>query len=88
MDDVRGPKHHINPPAQRDYPKVAAAVSPSPPARARRDEADGGGEDTLVTELGRARLVHLQEMEWREEESTGAGDEGETSGQLGPLENG
>lgn len=37
MDDVRGPKHHINPPAQRDYPKVAVAVSPSPPARARRE---------------------------------------------------
>lgn len=87
MDDVPGPKHHINPAAQRDFPKVAAAVSPSPPARARRDEADGGEEDTLVTEPGRARLVHLQEMEWREEESTGARDEGETSGQLGPLEN-
>lgn len=38
-------------------------------------------------EPGRAGLVHLQEMEWREEESTGARDEGETSGQLGPLEN-
>lgn len=38
-------------------------------------------------ELGRAGLVHLQEMEWREEESAGARDEGETSGQLGPLEN-
>lgn len=87
MDDARGPKHHINPPAQRDYPKVAAAVSPSPPAQARRDEADGREEDMLVMEPGRAALVHLQEMEWREEKSTGARDEGETSGQLGPLEN-
>lgn len=54
MDDSRGPKHRINPPAQRDYPKVAAAVSPSPPARARRDAADGGEEDALVMEPGRA----------------------------------
>lgn len=54
MDDARQPKHHINPPAQRDYPKVAAAVSPSPPARARRDKVDGGEEDTLVMEPGRA----------------------------------
>lgn len=55
MDDARWPKHHINPPAQRDYPKVAAAVSPSLPARASRDEADGGREeDTLVMEPGRA----------------------------------
>lgn len=50
-------------------------------------EADDGEEDTLVMEPRRAGLVHLQEMEWREEESTGARDEGETSGQLGPLEN-
>lgn len=55
MDDRLRPKHHINPPAQHDYPKVATAVSPSPPARARRHEADGGEEDTLVMEPGRAR---------------------------------
>lgn len=55
MDDARRPKHHINPPAQHDYPKVAAAVSPSLPAWASRDEADGGrDEDTLVMEPERA----------------------------------
>lgn len=54
MDDARRPKHHINPPAQRDYPKVAAAVSPSPPARASRGEADSREEDTLVMEPERA----------------------------------
>lgn len=54
MDDARRSKRHINPPAQRDYPKVAAAVSPSPPVRASRDKADDGEEDTLVIEPGRA----------------------------------
>lgn len=55
MDDARRPKHHINPPAQRDYPKVVAAVSPSPPVQAKREEADGGEEDTLAMEPGRAK---------------------------------
>lgn len=67
MDDTLGPKHHINPAAQRDHPKVAAAVSPSPQVQARR-QAACEEEDTLVTRREEpSRLVWLQEMEWREQ---------------------
>lgn len=65
MDDTLRPKHHINPPAQRDSHKVTAAVSLSPQVLARR-QADCEEEDTLVMKHGESSW-YLQEMEWREE---------------------
>ncbi len=55
MDDTLRPKHHINPPAQCDSPKDAAAVSPPPQAQGKR-RADCEEEDTPVTKHGEPRL--------------------------------
>lgn len=50
MDDTLRPKLHINPVAQCDSPKDAAAVSPPPQAQGK-SRADCEEEDTLVMKL-------------------------------------
>lgn len=55
MDDTLRPKHHINPPAQCDSPKDAAAVSPPPQAQGKKDGADCEEEED--TEARGARLA-------------------------------
>lgn len=83
MDDALRPKHHINPPAQCDSPKVAAVVSSSPQAQAKR-QADCEEEDTLV--MKREEPDWCSSRKWSGERRRGRGDHWSKKSDNGTLE--
>lgn len=83
MDDALRPKHHINPPAQCDSPKVAAAVSSSTQAQANR-QADCEEEDTLV--MKREEPDWCSSRKWSGERRRGRGDHWSKKSDSGTLE--
>ena len=72
MDDTLRPKHHINPPAQCDSPKDAAAVSPPPQAQGMR-QANCEEEDTLVMKHEKSQTGWCSSRKWSEERRKGRG---------------
>lgn len=83
MDDALRPKHHINPPARCDSPKVAAAVSSSTQAQANR-QADCEEEDTLV--MKREEPDWCSSRKWSGERRRGRGDHWSKKSDSGTLE--
>lgn len=83
MDDTLRPKHHINPSAQYDSHKVAAALSSSPQAQAKR-QADCEEEDTLV--MKRKEPDCCSSRKWSGESRRGKGDHWSKKREIGTLE--
>ncbi|KAI9524643.1 hypothetical protein NQZ68_016652 [Dissostichus eleginoides] len=63
MDDTLRPKHHINPLAQCDSPKDAAAVSPPPQAQGKRWADCEEEEDTPVMKSGEPDWLEMERTE-------------------------
>lgn len=72
MDDTLRPKHHINPLAQCDSPKDAAAVSPPPQAQGMR-QANCEEEDTLVMKHEKSQTGWCSSRKWSGERRRGRG---------------
>lgn len=83
MDDALRPKHHINPSAQYDSHKVAAALSSSPQAQAER-QADCEEEDTLV--MKRKEPDCCSSRKWSGESRRGKGDHWSKKREKGTFE--